>query len=88
MKKTISINLAGFAFQIDEDAYQILSKYLESLKSKFSREEEKTEIIGDIEYRISEIFTSKLKASNKEVISELDVQEIIKKLGKIGRAHV
>ncbi|MBK7956686.1 MAG: PspC domain-containing protein [Bacteroidetes bacterium] len=82
MKKTISINLAGFAFQIDEDAYQILSKYLESLKSKFSKEDEKAEIIGDIEYRISEIFTSKLKASNKEVISELDVQEIIKKLGK------
>jgi hypothetical protein len=35
MKKTITINLAGVVFHIEEDAYEILQKYLGSVKQYF-----------------------------------------------------
>ena len=82
MKKVMSINLGGFAFKIDEDAFQTLEQYILSIKSKFKVELEQREIIGDIEFRISEIFTNKLKSNFREVINIEDVHEIIKKLGK------
>ena len=82
MKKVMSINLGGFAFKIDEDAYLMLEQYINSIKSKFRDEREKNEIIGDIEFRISEIFTKNLKDNFKEVIAIAEVEEMIKKLGK------
>ena len=36
MKKTLSINISGFVFNIDEDAYEKLHRYLEAIKSHFS----------------------------------------------------
>lgn len=32
MKKTLTVNLGGTVFHIDEDAYQLLDKYLVSSK--------------------------------------------------------
>ena len=37
MKKNITINLCGRLFQIDEDAYELLQQYIESLRSYFGR---------------------------------------------------
>lgn len=82
MKKVISINLGGFAFKMDEDAYTMLEQYISSIRSKFKDEKEQQEIIGDIEFRISEIFTAALKKNFREVVEIGDVQEVIKKLGK------
>ena len=39
MKKNITINLSGRLFQIDEDAYEMLQKYIESLRSSFGKQE-------------------------------------------------
>ena len=38
MNKTVSINLGGFFFHIDEDAYQKLSRYFEAVKRSLSSE--------------------------------------------------
>ena len=38
MKKTIQINLAGTVFHIDDDAYDLLRNYLNSVERKFSRD--------------------------------------------------
>ena len=32
MKKTLTVNLGGTVFHIDEDAYQLLDKYLSNLR--------------------------------------------------------
>ena len=32
MKKTLTVNLGGTVFHIDEDAYQLLDKYLANLR--------------------------------------------------------
>lgn len=39
MKKTLTINLGGSVFHIDEDAYQLLDKYLSNLRFHFRKEE-------------------------------------------------
>ena len=36
MKKTISINIAGLPFVIDEDAYELLRNYIDTLHDAFS----------------------------------------------------
>jgi phage shock protein PspC (stress-responsive transcriptional regulator) len=83
MKKAVQINIGGRYFHIDEDAYQVLNEYLESLKAHFEKEKEAgNEIIEDIEQRMTELFESKL-TNNKQVISLDDVHEVIKILGRI-----
>lgn len=81
MKKTIKINLSGFVFTLDEDAYQELKNYLDSINSRFRNMKEGNEIISDIESRIAEIFQSKV-SDKKEVITIEDVNEVISIMGK------
>lgn len=80
MKKTISINLSGFIFNIDEDAYSELSQYLTLLKNHFGKEDEGLEIVSDIESRIAELFKERI-TDNKQVINIDDIKEIISMLG-------
>jgi hypothetical protein len=81
MKKTIKINLSGLAFTLDEDAYQELKDYLDSVSSRFRDLKEGNEIISDIEARIAEIFQSKV-SEKKEVITLEDVKDVISIMGK------
>lgn len=82
MKKTISINISGILFHIEEDGYDNLKKYLESINKHFSHYEDNQEIIKDIENRIAEIFLSNLK-NNKQVITAENVDKLIEKMGTI-----
>jgi len=56
MKKNININIAGQLFRIDEDAFTILSRYLEHVSDRVKAEQGGEETIADIETRIAEIF--------------------------------
>ncbi len=78
MKKTLTINLGGTVFHIDEDAYQKLNNYLTELGHHFS-EEERQEIMNDIEARIAELFSERLQHRN--VVEIKDVEEVIETLG-------
>jgi phage shock protein PspC (stress-responsive transcriptional regulator) len=80
MKITVSINLGGYSFNIDEDAYAELKRYLKNLEFHFAGEESSSEILSDIESRMSELFRAKLTAY-KQVINILDVQQVISVLG-------
>jgi phage shock protein PspC (stress-responsive transcriptional regulator) len=81
MKKTIKINLSGLVFTLDEDAYQELKNYLDSISSRFRDMKEGNEIITDIESRIAEIFQSRVN-DKKEVITLEDVNDVISIMGK------
>ncbi len=80
MKITLSINLGGYSFNIDEDAYAELKMYLRNLDLHFAGEESSSEILSDIETRISELFRAKL-TNFKQVINIEDVQQAISVLG-------
>ena len=81
MKKTLTVNLGGTVFHIDEDAYQLLDKYLSNLRIHFSKEEGSEEILNDFEMRISELFSERVRLGY-EVISIIQVEEVIKRMGK------
>jgi phage shock protein PspC (stress-responsive transcriptional regulator) len=80
MKKTISINLNCTVFQIDEDAYQALSEYLNAVSQHLQEDDGQNEIINDIEARIAELFTERLHKSGQVVTIGL-VEEIISIMG-------
>jgi hypothetical protein len=79
MKKNITINLFGQLYNIDEDAYELLNNYEESLRHHFSKQEDGAEIFNDIEARIAELL-SEQKAKGVEAISIEHVQDIIKRI--------
>jgi len=81
MKKTININLGGQPFIIDEQAYDILHRYFEALRQKFTNEAEQKEILSDIEARVAEVFTQRL-AKTRAVVNEEDVVYIISLMGR------
>src|SRR6266513_5851751 len=81
MNKTVTINLSGIVFHIDENAYEVLRKYLDNLKMHFAGVQGREEIIADIESRMAEMFTEKVNVS-KNVIMMDDVQSVIEVMGR------
>jgi phage shock protein PspC (stress-responsive transcriptional regulator) len=80
MKITVSINIGGYSFNIDEDAYAELKNYLRNLELHFAGEESSAEILSDIETRMAELFRTKI-TSFKQVINIDDVRQTISVLG-------
>ena len=81
MKKTLTVNLNNIVFHIDDDAYEMLQTYLHEIAEHFQSDDEKNEIMNDIEARIAELFNEKLQ-KNKNVVNLTDVEEIIEVMGK------
>ena len=82
MKKNISINISGIIFHIEEDGYDSLRKYLDSINRYFGSFEDSSEILSDIESRIAEIFLSKLN-EGKQVITLDDVNSVMATMGNV-----
>ncbi len=81
MKKVININIGGMVWSVEEDAYENLSNYLDSIKKYFSKDKDGDEIVEDLEASIAEKF---LKRKNKSVaITEKDVETIMKEIGTL-----
>ena len=74
MKKTLTVNLNNIVFHIDDDAYEMLQTYLADVARHLS-EDEKKEVMNDIEARVAELFTERLQR-NKNVVNIEDVEEI------------
>ena len=81
MKKNFNVNIGGVIFHIDEDAYLLLSQYLNRLNKHFSRLEGSQDILNDIESRIAELFSEKCSGT-KQVITLVDVNEVIAVMGQ------
>ncbi len=81
MKKTLYINLNGYPFQIEEDAFEMLRDYLLRVEAKLGNSDEAREVVGDIECRIAELF--RMEARNAPLIITLDrVAEVIQTIGE------
>jgi phage shock protein PspC (stress-responsive transcriptional regulator) len=83
MKKTISINIAGIVFHIEDDGYEKLNAYLKAIQKYFSSYEGSKEIVEDIEARIAEKFWDKQKSDDKQAISLHDVEGLITSMGSV-----
>jgi phage shock protein PspC (stress-responsive transcriptional regulator) len=80
MNKTISINLGGMFFHIDEDAYQKLSRYFDAVKRSLSPDG-REEIMKDIESRIAELFQERIQ-NEKQVVSLIEIDAVIGIMGQ------
>ena len=80
MKKAIKIHISGYMFNIDEDAYQILEKWLDSVSKQYENEEDGDEIFKDIEMRVAELFNDKVGSTG--VVSAKEVNNVIQTMGQ------
>jgi phage shock protein PspC (stress-responsive transcriptional regulator) len=80
MNKTFNINLGGYPFAIDEDAFEYIQNYLGTIRRHFSASEGCEEILYDIEVRMAELFQEHLKG--RAIISMKEIDEVIMIMGK------
>jgi len=80
MNKVMNLNIGGIVFNVDDDAFEKLKKYLKGINKHFSNSTGGEEIIIDIEARIAELFQKKL-SNKKEVITLEDVVDVISIMG-------
>lgn len=82
MNKTININLGGVFFHIDENAFKKLRHYLDAIALSLNDDPQgKEEIIKDIEQRISELLSEKIK-DERQVINEANIDKVISVMGQ------
>ena len=79
MNKVFNINLGGYPFTIDEDAYEHLSSYLKTIHRHFRASDGYEEITGDIEARLAELFQESL--DNRPIVTLKDVRNAIAIMG-------
>lgn len=79
MNKVFNINLGGYPFTIDEDAFAHLDKYLKTIHQHFRQSEGYEEIVADIESRLAELFQESL--SGRPIVVLKDVKMAISIMG-------
>lgn len=79
MKKVITINFCNTLLTIEEEAYEALREYRESLSKYFRNEASCEEILKDIDFRITEILSEILKKEN--CITDRHIQYVINEIG-------
>lgn len=79
MNKVHYINLGGYPFSIDDDAYEHLSRYLDAIHRHFESSEGYEEITSDIESRMAELFQEQL--SSRQILTLKDVKDAILIMG-------
>jgi phage shock protein PspC (stress-responsive transcriptional regulator) len=79
MNKVFNINLGGYPFTIDEDAYEHLSNYLRTIHNHFRDSEGYEEITSDIETRMAELFQENL--ASRPIVTLSDTKDAIAIMG-------
>lgn len=82
MNKVTTINLSGNAYQLEEDGYRLLKKYMDQARKNLADDPDREEILADFERAIAEKCDGYLRA-RKTVISEKEVQKIIDDMGPV-----
>ncbi|MEM7160908.1 MAG: PspC domain-containing protein [Bacteroidota bacterium] len=81
MNKTVSVNINGLIFNIEEQAFEKLNNYLDRIRKYLNNSEGADEVIADIEARIGELFLENIN-DRKEVINSDDVEKVIRIMGR------
>lgn len=81
MKKTEKVSIGGVSYVLEEDAYEKLKVYLSELKRHYDKSEGGTEILEDIEERISELIAENLPDGGVVTVAVID--RILSILGKV-----
>lgn len=80
MNKVFNINLGGYPFTIDEDAYEHLRSYLDTIHRHFRQTEGYEEITHDIEARLAELFLEQL--GSRPIVTIQEIEDAIRIMGR------
>jgi len=80
MNKILNINVGGYALTIDDDAYEYLQAYLDSIRRRFRESEGRDEILTDIEARVGELIHEGM--GNRTIVMQPDVEAVLEVMGK------
>lgn len=82
MRKVTTINLNSNAFQIDEDGYEALRRYLDDAARALAGNPDREEILADLEQAIADKCRATL-GPYKTVVSTEEMQRIVKEMGPV-----
>ncbi len=81
MNEIKKYSISGIAFAFDEEAYNALKRYLDSLEEAYRTSSDGREILADLEARIAELI---LSAQDAQRVVQLPlIQNIIRQLGTV-----
>jgi phage shock protein PspC (stress-responsive transcriptional regulator) len=83
MKKTLMINIGNSIIHIEEDAYEMLTGYLNEIKQHFAKSADDFEIVTDIENRIAEMLNEILQKTDRKVVEIAAIQNVIAQMGRV-----
>lgn len=86
MKKTVNANIGGRVVSLEEDAFAVLTEYLESIKRTLAENPDRDEIIKDVEAAMAEHLRATL-SSYKESITVVDVETLKETMGEPAAYH-
>lgn len=82
MRKVISVNLNGNAYQLDEDAYGLLSAYLDRAHAQLENNPDRIEIMADLEQAIAEK-CNRFLGPRKTVVVAAEIRQVIDEMGPV-----
>ncbi|QQS19051.1 PspC domain-containing protein [Candidatus Saccharibacteria bacterium] len=86
MKKVVTINLNGRAYQVEEAGYEVLKTYLDHAEKTLAKNPDKTEILADIEQAIADKCEPEF-AGGKNVVSSKGVERVLQKVGPVNESN-
>jgi hypothetical protein len=86
MRRVITVNLGGNAFQLDEDAYERLRAYLSLSESRLAANPDRAEIIGDLERAVADRILANRTASTSVVVSDAQMSQTLSTVGAVEHA--
>jgi phage shock protein PspC (stress-responsive transcriptional regulator) len=82
MRKVTTINLNNNAYQVDEEGYEALRRYLENAAQALANNPDRAEILADLEQAIADKCRLTLGV-HKSVVSTAEIERILQEMGPV-----
>lgn len=82
MRKVTTINLNNNAYQVDEEGYEALRKYLEDAARALANNPDRAEILADLEQAIADKCRIAM-GTHKTVVSAAEIERILQEMGPV-----
>jgi hypothetical protein len=86
MRRVITVNLGGNAFQLDEDAYERLRAYISLVESRLGANPERAKITGDLERGVADHIVANRDATNSVVVTDTQMEQALITVGTVAQS--
>lgn len=80
MNTTVNVSIGGYSFTLEENAYNTLHEYLNTVKVKLGNDKAAEETVSDIEFHIAELLSARIALG--QVVTNEMITPIIEQIGK------